>query len=382
MSRKICVISGTRAEWYLLRNLCDQIQQDKDLKLQLILTASHLSKDFGFTYKEIEKEFKVDKKIDILLSNDNNISLCKSMALLELSLCETFAQLKPDIVVVLGDRYEMLAVASVCLVMQLPLAHICGGELTLGAIDDSIRHSITKMAHLHFVSTKEYKKRVLQLGEDEKRVFNVGSLGGELIKNMNFLDKKTLEDDLNIKFKENIYLITYHPQTINKKSIKKEINALLNFLDTIENVSLIFTKANADENGFLINEMIQSYCEKKSFKARLFDNLGSLRYLSLMKICEAVIGNSSSGICESPFLRVPCINIGDRQRGRMCANNIINCDISNLRQAFEKLNCKEYKQNLKNFINPFYSENTSYNIKEILKSYDLQTILNKEFIDL
>ncbi|MCR6573860.1 UDP-N-acetylglucosamine 2-epimerase [Campylobacter insulaenigrae] len=382
MSRKICVISGTRAEWYLLRNLCDQIQQDKDLKLQLILTASHLSKDFGFTYKEIEKEFKVDKKIDILLSNDNNISLCKSMALLELSLCETFAQLKPDIVVVLGDRYEMLAVASVCLVMQLPLAHICGGELTLGAIDDSIRHSITKMAHLHFVSTKEYKKRVLQLGEDEKRVFNVGSLGGELIKNMNFLDKKTLEDDLNIKFKENIYLITYHPQTINKKSIKKEINALLNFLDTIENVSLIFTKANADENGFLINEMIQSYCEKKSFKARLFDNLGSLRYLSLMKICKAVIGNSSSGICESPFLRVPCINIGDRQRGRICANNIINCDISNLRQAFEKLNCKEYKQNLKNFINPFYSENTSYNIKEILKSYDLQTILNKEFIDL
>ncbi|MCR6575077.1 UDP-N-acetylglucosamine 2-epimerase [Campylobacter insulaenigrae] len=382
MSRKICVISGTRAEWYLLRNLCDQIQQDKDLKLQLILTASHLSKDFGFTYKEIEKEFKVDKKIDILLSNDNNISLCKSMALLELSLCETFAQLKPDIVVVLGDRYEMLAVASVCLVMQLPLAHICGGELTLGAIDDSIRHSITKMAHLHFVSTKEYKKRVLQLGEDEKRVFNVGSLGGELIKNMNFLDKKTLEDDLNIKFKENIYLITYHPQTINKKSIKKEINALLNFLDTIENVSLIFTKANADENGFLINEMIQSYCEKKSFKARLFDNLGSLRYLSLMKICEAVIGNSSSGICESPFLRVPCINIGDRQRGRICANNIINCDISNLRQAFEKFNCKEYKQNLKNFINPFYSQNTSYNIKEILKSYDLQTILNKEFIDL
>ncbi|MCR6579286.1 UDP-N-acetylglucosamine 2-epimerase [Campylobacter insulaenigrae] len=382
MSRKICVISGTRAEWYLLRNLCDQIQQDKDLKLQLILTASHLSKDFGFTYKEIEKEFKVDKKIDILLSNDNNISLCKSMALLELSLCETFTQLKPDIVVVLGDRYEMLAVASVCLVMQLPLAHICGGELTLGAIDDSIRHSITKMAHLHFVSTKEYKKRVLQLGEDEKRVFNVGSLGGELIKNMNFLDKKTLEGDLNIKFKENIYLITYHPQTINKKSIKKEINALLNFLDTIENVSLIFTKANADENGFLINEMIQSYCEKKSFKARLFDNLGSLRYLSLMKICKAVIGNSSSGICESPFLRVPCINIGDRQRGRICANNIINCDISNLRQAFEKLNCKEYKQNLKNFINPFYSENTSYNIKEILKSYDLQTILNKEFIDL
>ncbi|AJC88152.1 UDP-N-acetylglucosamine 2-epimerase [Campylobacter insulaenigrae] len=382
MSRKICVISGTRAEWYLLRNLCDQIQQDKDLKLQLILTASHLSKDFGFTYKEIEKEFKVDKKIDILLSNDNNISLCKSMALLELSLCETFAQLKPDIVVVLGDRYEMLAVASVCLVMQLPLAHICGGELTLGAIDDSIRHSITKMAHLHFVSTKEYKKRVLQLGEDEKRVFNVGSLGGELIKNMNFLDKKTLEGDLNIKFKENIYLITYHPQTINKKSIKKEINALLNFLDTIENVSLIFTKANADENGFLINEMIQSYCEKKSFKARLFDNLGSLRYLNLMKICKAVIGNSSSGICESPFLRVPCINIGDRQRGRICANNIINCDISNLRQAFEKLNCKEYKQNLKKIINPFYSENTSYNIKEILKSYDLQTILNKEFIDL
>ncbi|WP_291953029.1 UDP-N-acetylglucosamine 2-epimerase [Campylobacter sp.] len=381
MSRKICVISGTRAEWYLLKNLCKQIKKDEDLKLQLILTASHLSKDFGFTYKEIEKEFKIDKKIDILLSNDNNISLCKSMALLEILLCEALFSLKPDIVVILGDRYEMLAVASVCLIMQIPLAHICGGELTLGAIDDSIRHSITKMAHLHFVSTKEYKKRVLQLGEDEKRVFNVGSLGGELINNINFLDKKTLEDDLNIKFKENIYLITYHPQTINKKSIKKQINTLLNFLDTIENASLIFTKANADENGFLINEMIKLYCEKKSFKARLFDNLGSLRYLSLMKICKAVIGNSSSGICESPFLRIPCINIGDRQRGRMCAKNIINCEISNLKQAFEKLACKQYKQNLRNFINPFYSENTSYNIKEILKTYDLQAILNKEFID-
>ncbi|TXE81323.1 UDP-N-acetylglucosamine 2-epimerase (hydrolyzing) [Campylobacter peloridis] len=381
MNRKICIISGTRAEWYLLKNLCKHIKEDKDLKLQLIITASHLSKDFGLTYKDIEKDFKIDKKIDVLLNSNDEIGICKSMGLLQISLCEALDELKPDIVVILGDRYEMLAVASVCLIMKIPLAHICGGELTLGAIDDSIRHSITKMSHLHFTSTQIYANRVFQLGEEKQRIFNVGSLGGENIKNIKLLNKQELSKQLNIKFNKNIYLITYHPQTLNLKSTKKDINTLVNFLDKLENSTLIFTKANADENGLMINEIIKKYCDKNHNKAKLFDNLGSKKYLSLMKISNAVIGNSSSGICESPFFKTPCINIGDRQKGRIFAKNIINCDINNLENAFKYLNFSDFKKDLRNFKNPFYSKNTSFNIKEILKKQNLDNILNENFTD-
>ncbi len=382
MSRKICVISGTRAEWYLLRNLCKHIEQDDELTLQLIITAAHLSKDFGFTYQEIEKEFKINKKIPILLNSNDGIGICKSMGLLQISLCEAFEELKPDIVVILGDRYEMLSCASTCLVMQIPLAHICGGELTLGAIDDSIRHAISKMAHLHFVSTQTYANRILQLGESKDRVFNVGSLGGEIIKNMKFLSKDELQKELNMEFNENVYLITYHPQTIQKSSIKKEIQLLLEFLDSLENSTLVFTKANADENGLYINELLSIYCMKNSHKAKLFNNLGSKKYLSLMKIANMLIGNSSSGICESPFLKIPCINIGNRQEGRIFADNIINCDIVNLKEAFLYAKTEEYQEKLKNFINPFEYKNTSLLIKNILKNISLKDILYKKFVDI
>ena len=382
MSRKICVVSATRAEWYLLRNLCFEISKDKDLKLQIIATGAHLSPEFGLTYKEIEKEFKIDKKISILLSSDDKISLCKSMALVFMSFSELFNELKPDIVVILGDRYEMLAIASVCLMMQIPLAHLCGGELTLGAIDDSIRHSITKMAHLHFVSNEIYKKRVLQLGEEKSRIFNVGSLAGAIMKDMKFLSQKELEKELEFKFDKELYLITYHPQTINSKHIKEEMKLLLKNLDEIKNASLVFTKANADENGILINSILKDYCEKYSHKARLFDNLGSLKYLSLMKIAKAVVGNSSSGICESPFFKTPCINIGDRQKGRIRSANIIDTDMKNLALAFKTLQSKEFRQGLKNFKNPFASsKNPNILIKDCLKNINLDIILNKNFVD-
>ncbi|MCV3378564.1 UDP-N-acetylglucosamine 2-epimerase [Campylobacter lari] len=382
MSKKICVISGTRAEWYLLQNLCKKIKNDKDLTLQLIVTAAHLSQDFGFTYQEIEKEFKIDKKISMLLSNDDNIALCKSMGLLQISLCEALDELKPDIVVILGDRYEMLAVASTCLMMQIPIAHLCGGELSFGAIDESIRHAITKMSHLHFASAQEYANRIIQLGEEKQRVFNVGSIGGEIIENMKFLNKNSLQKELNIKFNKNIYLITYHPQTLNLQDNKKEIIQLLDFLDNLENSTLIFTKANADENGIMINNMINDYCIKNKNKAKLFDNLGSLKYLSLMKIATAVIGNSSSGICESPFFKTPCINIGDRQKGRICANNIINAKINELNDALKILISSTYKNNVKNMKNPFSNKNASQNIINVLKNKNLKTLFYKEFVDL
>lgn len=381
--RKICIVSATRAEWYLLRNLCHEIQNDKDLSLQIIATGAHLSPEFGLTYKEIEKEFKITKKLPILLANDDKISLCKSMSLAFSTFSDAFEDLKPDTVVILGDRYEILSVASVCLLMHIPLVHLCGGELTLGAIDDSIRHSISKMAHLHFVSHEIYKKRLLQLGEEEKRVFNIGSLASTIIKNMNFLSKKDLEKVLEMKLDKELYLITYHPLTLNVKNTQKEIKTLLKKLDTLKNASLIFTKANADENGLLINEILQNYCQKNSHKAKLFDNLGSQKYLSLMKIAKAMIGNSSSGISESPFFKTPCINIGDRQKGRLRTQNIIDCEINDLDQAFEKLESKEFKQILKNFKNPYDNDkNPNKFIKTCLKNVNLDTILHKNFIDL
>ena len=380
---KIMLISATRAEWYLLRNLCHEIQNDKDLSLQIIATGAHLSPEFGLTYKEIEKEFKITKKIPILLANDDKISLCKSMSLAFSAFSDAFEDLNPDTVVILGDRYEMLSMASVCLLMHIPLVHLCGGELTLGAIDDSIRHSTSKMAHLHFVSHEIYKKRVLQLGEEEKRLFNIGSLASTIIKNMNFLSKKDLEKALEMKLDKELYLITYHPLTLNVKNTQKEIKTLLKKLDALKNASLIFTKENADENGLLINEILQNYCQKNSHKAKLFDNLGSQKYLSLMKIAKAMIGNSSSGISESPFFKTPCINIGDRQKGRLRTQNIIDCEINDLDQAFEKLESKEFKQNLKNFKNPYDNDkNPNKIIKTCLKNVNLDTILHKNFIDL
>lgn len=379
--RKICVVSATRAEWYLLRPLCDEIRKDEALKLQLIITGAHLSPQFGLTYKEIEKEFSIDKKIPILLASDDKISICKAMSLAMSSFSEAFEELKPDIVVILGDRYEMLAVASVALIMHIGIAHLCGGELTLGAIDDSIRHAISKMSHLHFVSTEIYKKRLLQLGEEEGRVFNVGSLSGENIATLKLLSKKELEKELGLKFKEKIYLITYHPETLNTEFSEKEVNALLKSLDKLANATLIFTKANADENGLLINELLARYCENNACKAKLFDNLGARFYLSLMKVANAVVGNSSSGISESVFFKTPCINIGDRQKGRLRAENIIDCSMKELDKAFAMLESKEFHQKLAHFHNPFAAKNPSKTIKNALKKANLAIITHKNFVD-
>lgn len=381
--RKICIVTATRAEWYLLRNLCHEIQNDKDLTLQIIVSGAHLSAEFGLSYKEIEKEFKISKKIPILLASDDKISLCKSMSLAFSGFSEAFENLKPDIVVLLGDRYEMLSVASVCLLMHLPLAHLCGGELTLGAMDDSIRHSISKMSHLHFVSHEIYKKRLLQLGEEPQRVFNIGSLAAFVIKNIPFLSKEELENALEMKLDKDIYLITYHPLTLALKNSQKEIQSLVQKLDSLPNANLIFTKANADENGLLINEILKSYCQKNPHKAKLFDNLGSQKYLSLMKIAKAMVGNSSSGISESVFFKTPCINIGSRQQGRLRTQNIIDCEFKTLNQAFEKLESKAFKQELKNFKNPYEKgKNPNKIIKTCLKNVNLDTILHKKFIDL
>lgn len=382
MSRKkIALVSATRAEWYLLWNLAKELEKDEGIELLLLVTGAHLSESFGNTYKEIEKDFNITHKIPILENNDDKLSLAKSLAVAMSVFAEAFETLKPDAVVILGDRYEMLGVASAALMMHIPIIHLCGGELTLGAMDDSIRHSISKMASLHFVSTKAYKKRLMQLGEEEGRIFNVGSLAGENVKKLKLLSKKELESELGLSLK-NFLLITYHSETLNLQNTKKEVQILLDFLDTLKDITLIFTKANADENGLLINQALENYCLKNSHKAKLFDNLGALKYLSALKHAKAVVGNSSSGICESGFFKTPCINIGDRQKGRIRGDNIIDCKMKDLKKAFKRLESKEFKEKMKHFKNPFESKKSpSIFIKDVIKNTNLATILQKDFVD-
>ena len=382
MSRKkIALVSATRAEWYLLWNLAKELEKDEGIELLLLVTGAHLSESFGNTYKEIEKDFNITHKIPILENNDDRLSLAKSLAVAVSAFAEAFEKLKPNAVVILGDRYEMLGVASAALMMHIPIIHLCGGELTLGAMDDSIRHSISKMASLHFVSTKAYKKRLMQLGEEKKRIFNVGSLAGENVKKLKFLSKKELESELGLSLK-NFLLITYHSETLNLQNTKKEVQILLDFLDTLKDITLIFTKANADENGLLINQALKNFCFKNSHKAKLFDNLGALKYLSALKHAKAVVGNSSSGICESGFFKTPCINIGDRQKGRIRGDNIIDCKMKDLKKAFKRLESKEFKEKMKHFKNPFESKKSpSIFIKDVIKNTNLATILQKDFVD-
>ncbi|EAK1468198.1 UDP-N-acetylglucosamine 2-epimerase (hydrolyzing) [Campylobacter upsaliensis] len=382
MSRKkIALVSATRAEWYLLWNLAKELEKDEGIELLLLVTGAHLSESFGNTYQEIEKDFNITHKIPILENNDDKLSLAKSLAVAVSAFAEAFETLKPDAVVILGDRYEMLGVASAALMMHIPIIHLCGGELTLGAMDDSIRHSISKMASLHFVSTKAYKKRLMQLGEEEGRIFNVGSLAGENVKKLKLLSKKELESELGLSLK-NFLLITYHSETLNLQNTKKEVQILLDFLDTLKDITLIFTKANADENGLLINQALKNFCLKNSHKAKLFDNLGALKYLSALKHAKAVVGNSSSGICESGFFKTPCINIGDRQKGRIRGDNIIDCKMKDLKKAFKRLESKEFKEKMKHFKNPFESKKSpSIFIKDVIKNTNLATILQKDFVD-
>ncbi|MEB2807652.1 UDP-N-acetylglucosamine 2-epimerase [Campylobacter upsaliensis] len=382
MSRKkIALVSATRAEWYLLWNLAKELEKDEGIELLLLVTGAHLSESFGNTYQEIEKDFNITHKIPILENNDDKLSLAKSLAVAVSAFAEAFETLKPDAVVILGDRYEMLGVASAALMMHIPIIHLCGGELTLGAMDDSIRHSISKMASLHFVSTKAYKKRLMQLGEEEGRIFNVGSLAGENVKKLKLLSKKELESELGLNLK-NFLLITYHSETLNLQNTKKEVQILLDFLDTLKDITLIFTKANADENGLLINQALENYCLKNSHKAKLFDNLGALKYLSALKHAKAVVGNSSSGICESGFFKTPCINIGDRQKGRLRGANIIDCKMKDLKKAFKRLESEEFKEKMKHFKNPFESKKSpSIFIKDVIKNTNLATILQKDFVD-
>jgi len=382
--RKICVVTGTRAEYGLLYWLMKEIEADKELELQLIVTGMHLSPEFGLTYKEIEKEFTINKKIEMLLSSDTSIGISKSMGLAQISFAEAYEDLKPDILVVLGDRYEIFSAVSSAMIANIPIAHLHGGETTEGAFDESIRHSITKMSHLHFTATNEYRNRVIQLGEHPNRVFNVGGLGIDNIKKLKLLSRNEFEESIGFKLNKKNILITFHPVTLENSTAKEQFQILLDVVDELEETHIIFTKANSDTDGRIINSMIDEYVQKHKDKAVGFTSLGQLRYLSALQYIDAMVGNSSSGLIEAPSFKIGTLNIGDRQKGRIMADSVIDCEVDkkSILNSFQKLYSDEFQENLKSVVNPYGSGGASLEIKNILKSVVLENILKKKFYDL
>lgn len=327
--RKICVITGTRAEFGLLRPLITLIAKDEELQLQLIATGMHLSPEFGYTLDEIiTAGFVVDKKVECLLSSDSSVGISKSIALAISGFADALETLQPDLVVVLGDRTEILGAVIAAGMANIPIAHLHGGETTEGAYDEAIRHSITKFSHLHFTSTEAYRKRVIQLGEQPEMVFNVGAIGLDAVKKLKLLNKEEFEKSIGFKLKKRNVLITYHPVTLEKEAPIQTFENILQALDQLSEIGLIFTHANSDKNGRVINKMITEYVDIHRDKAVAFNSLGQLRYLSALQFVDFVIGNSSSGILEVPAFHIPTINIGDRQKGRICNESVINSNNS------------------------------------------------------
>jgi len=384
MMKRICVVTGTRAEYGLLYWLMKEIENDLDLELQIIVTGMHLSPEFGLTYKEIEKEFTITKKIEMLLSSDTSIGISKSMGLAQISFAESFEDLQPDIIVVLGDRYEIFSAVSAAMIARIPIAHLHGGETTEGVYDESIRHSITKMSHLHFTAAEEYRRRVIQLGEHPDRVYNVGGMGIENIKRLRLLSKEEFEKSIDFKLNKRNIIVTFHPVTLENSVAKDQFQELLNALDELQDTNIIFTKANSDTDGRIINQMIDAYVLTNRNKSIAFTSLGQLRYLSAMQYMDAVVGNSSSGLLEAPSFKTGTINIGDRQSGRLKARSVIDCksDSESVLNAFKELYSTEFQQKLQAVLNPYGEGNASFKIKNILKSAILEGIVKKSFYDL
>ncbi|MBE6047089.1 MAG: UDP-N-acetylglucosamine 2-epimerase (hydrolyzing) [Clostridium sp.] len=382
MKKNICFITSTRADYGLLKPVMELFKNDNKYELQIVATGMHLSQEFGETYTEIENDgFDIRDKIEILLSSDTSIGTAKSMGLAMISFSEAINRLKPDVLVVLGDRYEIFAMCSVAVVMRVPIVHLYGGETTEGAFDEVFRHSITKMSYLHFTSTEEYRKRVIQLGENPKRVFNVGSLGVENVLNYKLLSKKQLEDEINFKLNMPYGLVTYHPVTLEDKSSERNTIELLNALDEVKDMKFILTKSNSDNDGRIINKLIDDFANSNKDRIKAFTSMGNIRYLSAMKYSACVIGNSSSGIIEAPSFNVRTINIGDRQKGRIQANSIINVkeDKESIKNGIKKV----LLQKQTNVINPYKKENTSRIIYENIDKMLCSKInLKKKFYDI
>lgn len=382
--KKICILTATRAEYGLLKPIIKKLMLEQEFDVRIIVTGAHLSTEFGLTYKEIELDgIIIDEKIEILLSSDTPTAISKSMGLALISFSSYFERQKPDMLIVLGDRYETLAVCIAAMNERIPIAHLYGGEITEGAVDDSIRHAITKLSYLHFTSTDAYRNRVIQLGEQPDRVFCVGAIGIENILQEKLLSKSDLESEINFSLDLPYVMITFHPVTLEDNSAQNQFQELLKALEKYTNMKMIFTKANADTNGRIINSMIDEFT-KHNNNAIAFSSMGSLKYLSALKYCKLVIGNSSSGLLEAPSFCIPTINIGDRQKGRLQASSVVNCEPieEEVIAAIDKALDAEFAEIVRKTKNPYGNGDTSSKIIQVIKSVFTSKIdLKKKFYD-
>lgn len=386
--KKICIVTTARADYGILFNLMSEIKRDSDLKLQIVVSGMHLSKKFGLTYKDIEKDgFKINDKLNILKYSDSADGMVQAFSSGCWSFKQSFNKLKPDVVVILGDRYEMFSAALAAYFSKIPSAHIHGGEVTQGAIDEGIRHSITKISSIHFVATETYRKRVIQLGENPKNVFNYGAPGLDSLYRFKLLSVNELSKKLNFDIKSPWGIVTYHPETLSNDLVDKQINNLLKAIRS-SNIKAIFTKANADPKGEKINKIIKGFCDKYPQKYKLFDNLGQFLYFSCLKNSDVMIGNSSSGLIEAPSFNLSTVNIGDRQKNRIRARNVIDvdCNQKHILEGIKKAISLEFKNSIKDMENPydkFRDGKTSLRIKEKIKNTKFDSnILKKSFFDL
>lgn len=385
MRRNICVVTGTRAEYGLLRPLLTVLARDVDICLQLVVTGAHLSPEFGKTEETIRADGFADfERLEMLLSSDTPIGMAKSTGIAVIGFSDLFSRLAPDVVVVLGDRYEMLAAAQAAMLLRIGIAHIHGGEITEGAVDDSIRHAVTKMANIHFVSEEEHKRRVLQMGEEPHRVHLVGALGWDAILGTDFLPLRALGRALSFSLKKGFFLFTYHPETRGEEGSLSPLENILSALDAFPAHQVLMTKANSDAGGRAINRRLEQYAQEHSDRCVLFASLGTLRYLSAIRECALLIGNSSSALIEAPILGTPAVNIGNRQKGRHRYGNVIEATTD--RKDIERGICEalspSFQKMCKNTVIPLADGHVAKRIACILKGVPIKDLCRKRFHDL
>lgn len=383
--KKICVVTGTRAEYGLLRWVMQGIKDSAQLELQVIVTGMHLSPEFGLTYRDIEADgFSIDRKVEMLLSSDTPVGVTKSMGLAISGFADALNELRPDMLLLLGDRYEIFSAASASMIARIPIAHLHGGEVTEGAFDEAIRHSITKMSHLHFVATEEYRQRVIQLGEAPDRVFQVGGLGIDSIFKLELLDRPALEKALEFKFGPRNLLVTFHPVTLEQGTAVAQMGELLAALEMLDETHIILTMPNADTESRALFTMINEFVSRHPYTAKAYTSLGQLRYLSCIQYVDGVVGNSSSGLMETPSFKKGTINIGDRQRGRLKPDSVIDCEPTkcDIRRAFQHLYSAAFQAELAKVTNPYGGGGASARIIEVLECYEPDTLLKKRFHDI
>ena len=383
--KRVCVVTGSRAEYGLLRWVMEGFKNSDVCTLQTVVTGMHLSPEFGSTWREIEADsFSIDWKVEMLLGSDSASAVTKSMGIAMIGFADAFSHLKPDLLVILGDRFEMLAAASAALIAGIPIAHLHGGELTEGAYDDAIRHSLTKMSHLHFTAASEYRDRVIQLGEDPARVWDVGGFGLDSITNVKLLSRAEVEDNLKISLSDKSLLVTFHPETIPDAVPEQQLEELLHALGQSSAV-VVFTMPNADNKNRMLRTMIEEFVQQHSGRAVVHASLGQQLYLSTLAEVDAVVGNSSSGLIEAPAFSKGTVNIGRRQDGRLRAKSVVDCEArrSDIAEAIDKVLDPRFQIEITSQQNPYGTGGASVKTVSIIENWFRDKVsMSKKFYDL